>query len=94
MYQPHVTVARLKACLVTKGYTQTYGVDDFEAFSPVAKSNSICILIFVVINLNQPLSQPNVKNAFLYGDLQEEVYMEQPLGFDAQGAKNKVYKLK
>jgi len=51
--------------------------------------NSTKILFSVTVNLSWPLFQLDVKNDFLYGDLQEEVYMEQPLGYVAQG-ENKV----
>ena len=85
---------RLKARLVAKGYTQTYGVDYFETFSPVARLNSVRLLISMVVNLDWPLYQLDVKNAFLYGDLQEEVYMEQPPGFVGQGESSLVCRLK
>jgi len=52
--------------LVTKGCTQTYGIDYFKTFSPVARMNSIRIL-FLVVNLSWSLFQLDVKNAFLYG---------------------------
>jgi len=60
-------------------------VDYFETFSPspVTKLNSICVMISLAINLSWPLFQLDVKNAFLHGDLAEEVYMHQPLGFVA-----------
>jgi len=67
-----------KARLVAKDYTQTYGIDYIETFSPVAKMNFIMIMFSIVVNLSWPLFKLDVKNAFLYGDLQEEVYMEQP----------------
>ena len=70
--------------LVTKGYTQTYGIDYFETFSPAARMNSIRIPFSIVVNLSWPLFQLDVKNAFLYGDLQEEVYMEQPPSYVSQ----------
>ena len=82
-----------KARLVAKGYTKTYGIDYFETFSTVARMNSIRILFSIVVNLSWPLFQLDVKNTFLYGDLQEEVYMEQPLGYVAQGV-TKVCRLK
>jgi len=92
-YQLDGSVDRYKANLVAKGYTQTYGIDYFETFLPVARMNSIKILFSIALNLLWSLFQLDVKNAFLYGDLQEEVYMEQPLGYVAQG-KTKVYRLK
>ena len=90
---PDGAVDRYKARLVAKCYTQTYGIDYFETFSPVAWVNSIMILFSVVVNLLWPLFQLDVKNIFVYRDLQEEVYTEQPPGYVAQG-KNKVCPLK
>ena len=87
------SIERLKAHLVAKGYTQTYGVDYAETFSPVAKISSVWILISLVANLGWPLFQLDVKNAFLNGDLKEEVYMEQSPGFVAQGESGKVCRL-
>jgi len=71
-YCPDGSVDRYKATLVAKGYTQTYVIDYFETFSPVARMNSIRILFSIAVNLSWPLFQLDVKNAFLYGDLQEE----------------------
>lgn len=62
-----------------------YGVDYPDTFSTVAKLTSIHILIALAATYNQPLFQLDVTNAFLQGTLYEEVYMEQPLGFVAQG---------
>jgi len=76
---------RYKAKLVARGYTQIYGVNYFETFSPVIRMNSFRILFSIVVNLSCPLFQMDIKNAFLYGDLQEEVYMEQHPGYVAQG---------
>ena len=87
------SIERLKAHLVAKGYTQTYGVDYAETFSPVAKISSVWTLISLAANLGRPLFQLDVKNAFLNGDLKEEVYMEQSPGFVAQGESGKVCRL-
>jgi len=70
------TIKRFKARLVAKGYTQTYRIDYTETFTPMAKINTIRILISLAVNLDWPLYQFDVKNTFLHGDLQEKVYME------------------
>ena len=84
-------VERYKARLVAQGYTQTFGIDYQETFALVAKINTIQILFSLAVNLDWPLHQFDVKNAFLHGNLKEEVYMDIPPGMDE---KNKVCRLK
>uniref|UniRef100_A0A2N9FLT4 Integrase catalytic domain-containing protein n=1 Tax=Fagus sylvatica TaxID=28930 RepID=A0A2N9FLT4_FAGSY len=75
------TVDRYKARLVTKGFTQEYGIDYEETFAPVARFSSVRTLIAVSASRHWPLFQMDVKNAFLNGELIKEVYMQLPLGF-------------
>ena len=87
-------VVRLKARLVAKGYAHTHDVDYFDTFSPVAKMTYVQLFISLSATHNWDLHQLDIKNAFLYGDLQEEVYIEQPPGFIAQEEIGKVYRLR
>ena len=85
------SVERYKAWLVAKGYTQTFGIDCQEMFAPVAKITTIQILFSLATNLGWPIHQFDMKNAFLHGNLEEEVYMDIPPGMNE---KNKVCRLK
>ena len=88
------SVERFKAKLMAKGFTQTYGVDYQETFAPVAKINSIRVLLSLVANYNWPIHQLDIKKAFLNGDLEEEVFMSPPPGFEKVFGQHKVCKLK
>jgi hypothetical protein len=72
---------RYKARLVAKGFTQVEGIDYNEIFSPVVKHCSIRILMAIVNQFNLELEQMDVNTAFLHGDLEETIYMEQPKVF-------------
>ena len=72
---------RYKALLVAKGFTQEYGIDYEEIFAPIARLTSVRCLIVVAAVRRWPFYQMDVKNAFLNGYLQEEMYMQPPLGY-------------
>ena len=72
------SIDRYKVRLVAQGYTQTFGVDYKETFAPIAKMNTIHVLLSMVMNNRWLICQMDVKNAFLHGNLKEEVYMKLP----------------
>nr|XP_008349240.1 uncharacterized protein LOC103412466 [Malus domestica] len=85
---------RYNVRLVAKGYTQTFGVDYQETFAPVAKMNTIRVLLSLTANFDWPLRQFDIKNAFLHGDLEEEVYKDFPLGYGITNSSGKVCRLR
>ncbi len=88
------SVSRYKARLVAKGYAQTYGIDYEETYSLIAKMTTIRAIIAMATTKGWSLHQMDVKNVFLHGYLQEEVYMEQPPGYVDQTHLNLVCRLK
>ncbi|PKU83306.1 Retrovirus-related Pol polyprotein from transposon TNT 1-94 [Dendrobium catenatum] len=90
---PNGTIDRYKARLVAQGFTQQYGVNYKDTFSPVAKMPTIRLLLIIAIHYQWPLLQFDVANAFLHGDLNEEMYMKQPQGFVDRNHPNHVCRL-
>lgn len=82
-----------KARLVAKGFTQTFGIDYEETFSPVADIKAIKILIAIAAYYDYEIWQMDVKTAFLNGHLDEDIYMAQPEGFENPKFPNRVCKL-
>ncbi|KAG8478926.1 hypothetical protein CXB51_028925 [Gossypium anomalum] len=85
---------RYKARLVVKGYTQKNGVDFEEIFSSVVKMSSIRTILSLAVCYDLEVEQMDVKTAFLHGNLEEELYMDQLEGFVAQGKEDYVCRLK
>ena len=84
----------LMLILLLKGMLKPIWWITLNTFSLVAKLISVQLFIFMAATHNWPLHQLDIKNVFLYGDLQEEVYIEQPPGFVAQGEYGKVFHLR
>ena len=87
------SIDKYKARLVIKGYRQTKGLDYFDTYSPVTRINSIRMVLAIAALKYLEVDQMDVKTAFLNGDLNEEIYMEQPEGFSAPGQEMKVCRL-
>jgi hypothetical protein len=89
----HGVVMRNEARLVAKGYSHVEGLDFKETFAPVARGESICILLAYATHHDFKLYQMDVKSALLNGPIKEEVYVEQPSSFEDQEYPNHVCKL-
>lgn len=86
-------VDKLKARLVVKGYAQEYGVDYAEVFAPVARMDTVRMILAVAAHRGWGVYQLDVKSAFLHGELEEDVYVEQPQRYEVLEKKEMVYKL-
>ena len=87
------SINKYKARLVAKGYVQQYGVDFEEVFAPVARIETIRLLISLAATNGWEVHHLDVKTAFLHGELKEIVYVSQPEGYKKKGQENKVYRL-
>jgi hypothetical protein len=91
--RPDGTIDKYKARLVAKGYTQKEGEDFFDTYSPVARLTTIRVLLSLVASHGLLVHQMDVKIAFLNGELEEEIYMDQSEGFVVKGQEGMVCKL-
>jgi hypothetical protein len=87
------TNGSFRARLVAKGFTQVEGVDFDETFSPVARFESLRLILALATLEDWEIHQMDVNSAFLHGELDEEIFMEQPIGFVVAGQEHKVCKL-
>ena len=87
------SIEKYKARLVVKGYKQKEGLDYFDTYSPITRITSIRMLITIAAIHNFEIHQMDVKTTFLNGELDEEIYMEQPEGFNVPGQTKKVCRL-
>ncbi|KAL0641354.1 hypothetical protein Bca4012_102580 [Brassica carinata] len=93
-YLANGEIDRRKTRLVARGFTQTYGEDYIDTFAPVAKLHTIRIVLSIATNLEWDLWQMDVKNAFLQGELEDEVYMHPPPGLEHLVKPGNVLRLK
>ncbi|CAL2226198.1 unnamed protein product [Prunus armeniaca] len=86
-------IDKCKARLVANGYAQQYGIDYTEVYAPIARLDTIRLVIALSTQQGWSIFQLDVKSAFLHGDLSEEVFVQQPQGYEKKGEEHKVYKL-
>lgn len=92
--RPDGSVYKHKARLVVKGFAQQYGMDFSDTFAPVARHDTIRILLALAAQFEWRIYQLDVKSAFLNGWLNEEIFVEQPEGYEVKGQVHKVYLLR
>jgi hypothetical protein len=91
--RPDGTIERYKARLVMNGYSQKEGEDFFDTYSHVARLTTICVLLFLAASHGLLIHQMDVKTIFLNGELDDQIYMQQQVGFVANGKEGMVCKL-
>ena len=87
------SIFKHKARLVVKGFAQVVGVDYGDTFAPVTRHDTIRLLLALAGQMGWKVYHLDVKSAFLNGILLEEIYVQQPEGFEVTGHEHKVYKL-
>ncbi len=88
------SVVKYKARLVAQGFNQRAGLDYKDTFAPVVRMSTLRTVLTIAATLDWSIQQYDVKTAFLYGDLEEDVYIKQPMGYHIPGKEHMVYKLK
>jgi len=88
------TVTKYKARLMARGFVQQEGINFDDAFAPVARMESVQVLLALAAQEGWRVHHMDVKSAFLNGDLKEEVYVKQPPGFTVAGKEKMVYRLR
>ena len=86
-------IVRNKARLVVRGFRKIEGLDYTKVYAPVARLEAICIFLAYASYMGLTMYQMDVKAAFLYGAVKEEIYVDQPPGFVNSKFLNHVYKL-
>jgi len=89
----HGKIDKYKVRLVAKGYSQKHGVNYTEVFAPVARMDTVRMIIALAAHKNWRIFQLDVKSAFLHGQLSEDVYVEHPRGYEKENSEHLVYKL-
>ncbi|NBX98326.1 hypothetical protein EBQ81_05715, partial [bacterium] len=87
------SIERYKARLVAKGFLQEHGVDYTEIFAPVAKLSTVRLLFAIATHHDLEVDQMDITSAFLHGDIDNEIYIEQPEGYVVEGQEGKVLPL-
>jgi hypothetical protein len=91
--RPDGTIEKYKVRLVAKGYNQKEGEDFFNTYSPIARLTTIQVLLSLATSYGHLIHQMDVKTTFLNGELEDEIYMDQPDGFAVKGQEGMVCKL-